>query len=90
MSSPIPLSMPDDLLAIVRETAQDTGLSQQDVMRQSIKAGLPAVREKFKGERGLKPFTKEEARRAFAPDPEWDKLEAHMAKHSAHSIPEPD
>jgi hypothetical protein len=90
MSSPVPLSMPDDLRAIVRETAQDTGLSQQDVMRQSIKAGLPAVREKFKGERGLKPFTKEEARRAFAPDPEWDKLEARMATRSAHPIPEPD
>jgi hypothetical protein len=26
------------------------------------------------------PFTAEEARRAFAPDPEWDGLEAAMAR----------
>ena len=29
-------------------------------------------------DKGLKPFTKEEARRAFAPDPEWEALESAM------------
>jgi len=41
-------------------------------------------------ERRLRPFTKEEARRAFAPDREWDALEAHLAKHAVHRPPEPD
>jgi hypothetical protein len=30
--------------------------------------------------KGLKPFTKEEARRAFAPDPEWETLESAMSQ----------
>jgi putative addiction module CopG family antidote len=38
----------------------------------------------------LKPFTREEARRAFAPDSEMDKLNAHIAKHSRPRPPEPD
>lgn len=47
MASPIPLSMPDDLLAAVRHVADQTHLSQQDVIRQSTKAGLPIVLEKY-------------------------------------------
>jgi hypothetical protein len=39
--------MPDELLASVREVAEQTDLSQQDVMRQAIKAGLSKVREQF-------------------------------------------
>lgn len=39
--------MPDELLAEVRSTAELTGLSQQDIMRQSIKAGIGKVREAF-------------------------------------------
>ena len=76
--------MPDDLLADIRAAARDTGLSQADVVRQSVKAGLPKIRKQFRADRKLRPFTKEEARRAFAPDPEWDKLEEHMA-----SLPQP-
>ncbi len=47
MSAAIPLSLPDELLEEVQATAQAAGLSQQDVMRQSIQAGLPKVREQF-------------------------------------------
>lgn len=84
-----PLAMPSDLLEEVRSAARDTGLSQQDVVRQSLKAGLPKIREQFAAEHKLKPFTKEEARRAFAPDPYWDALEEHMAK-LPKPPPEPD
>jgi hypothetical protein len=38
---------------------------------------------------GLKPFTEEEARRAFAPDPEWEALESAMAQRQIPK-PEPD
>ncbi len=43
----VPLAVPPDLLAEIRTAAADTGLSQADVMRQSMKAGLPRVREQF-------------------------------------------
>lgn len=35
--------MPDKLLADIRKVARQTHLSQQDVIRQSTKAGLPIV-----------------------------------------------
>ena len=41
--------MPDEILASVRQVAEQTDLSQQDVMRQAIKAGLSKVREQFAG-----------------------------------------
>jgi hypothetical protein len=85
----VPLAIPPELLEEIRTAARDTGLSQADVMRQSMKAGLPKVRKQFQAERKLKPLTKEEARRAYAPDPEWDKLEAHMAG-LPQPLPEPD
>ncbi len=44
MAQTIPLSVPDDLLEEVRETAKVTHLSVQDVFRQSTKIGLPALR----------------------------------------------
>jgi hypothetical protein len=80
--------MPDELLEDVRSAARRTGLSQQDVMRQSIKAGLPKVIEQY-GEPGARPFTRAEAREAFAPDPEWEKLESAMTGGS-HPQPEED
>jgi hypothetical protein len=52
VNKPIPLSMPEELHKLVRETAADTGLSQQDVMRQSIKIGAPKLLEQFKGQAG--------------------------------------
>jgi len=69
-SATVPIAMPKDLLVEVRMAAKKTGLSQQDVMRKSMEFGLPALIERLAPEEKLKPFTKEEARRAFAPDAE--------------------
>ncbi len=49
MAQTIPLSVPDELLEEVRETAKVTNLSVQDVFRQSTKLGLPALRASAKG-----------------------------------------
>ena len=48
MAQTIPLSVPDDLLEEVRETAKLTRLSMQDVFRQSTRMGLPALRASVK------------------------------------------
>jgi hypothetical protein len=73
-----PLAMPPELLGELRETAQETGLSVADAMRQSIKLGLPKLRQQLSAVKAG-PLTPEEARRAFAPNPDWDALEAAMA-----------
>jgi hypothetical protein len=79
-SETYPLAMPPELLGEVRKTAKETGLSVADAMRQSMKLGLPQLREKLGGKQRLKSFTPAEARQAFAPDPEWDPLTAAMAR----------
>ncbi len=48
MAQTVPLSVPDDLLEEVRETARLTQLSMQDVFRQSTRIGLPALRASVK------------------------------------------
>ncbi len=48
MANTIPLSVPDDLLEEVRETARETQMSVQDVFRQSTRLGLPALRASLK------------------------------------------
>jgi len=45
MAQTIPLSVPDDLLNEVRETARLTQLSVQDVFRQSVKIAGPVLRQ---------------------------------------------
>jgi hypothetical protein len=72
-----PLAVPTDLLKAVRKTANETGLSLADTMRQSIKLGLPRLRDQLST---LKPFTAQEATRAFGPNPEFDALESVMAE----------
>jgi len=42
-----PLALPPDLLAEVRRTAKATGLSMADAMRQSMKLGLPKLKEQL-------------------------------------------
>jgi hypothetical protein len=79
-SETYPLAVPPDLLADVRETAKQTGLSVADAMRQSIKMGLPKLKRQLARPDTLKPFTPAESRRAFAPDKEWDELEAAMSR----------
>lgn len=78
-SETYPLAMPTNLLGEVRRTAKETGLSVADAMRQSMKLGLPKLRAQLSTAKA-KPMTAEEARRAFAPNPEWDGLESAMAK----------
>jgi hypothetical protein len=84
-----PLAMPEELLNEVRIVARETGLSLADAMRQSMKLGLPTLRQRLS--RGpIKPMTRKEAKEAYAPDPEWDALEAAMTKRAVHTLPEED
>ncbi len=76
-----PLAMPPDLLDEVRQTAQVTGLSLADAMRQSIKLGLPRLRERL-SVRPLKPFTDQEVKAAFKRDREWEAFESAMTNVS--------
>ena len=46
-SETYPLSLPATLLGEVRKTARQTGLSMGDAMRQSLKLGLPKLREQL-------------------------------------------
>ena len=73
-----PLVLPPDLLGEARQTAKAAGLSLADAMRQSLKLGLPKLREKL-ATQSPQPFTPEEVREAFAPDPEWDAVTASMS-----------
>ena len=76
MAATVPLSVPDDLLESVRETAEQTGLSQQDIMRQSIRAGLPKVREQLAATTGritnVDPLPKEVLERIYSEREEDD------------------
>lgn len=80
------LMVPPELLEQARLAARESGLSLADALRRSIKLGLPALRRQpARPDVGhLKPFTRAEAQRAFAPDPEWDRLEAIMASLPLH------
>ena len=70
--------MPEELMAEVRRTAEQTGLSLADAMRQAMKVGLPRLRENLSGP--LRPFTEAECQESWGkPDPEWDALEHRMA-----------
>lgn len=44
-SDTIPLAVPEELGNELRQTAAETGLSMADVMRQSMRLGLPLVRK---------------------------------------------
>ena len=76
------LMLPADLLGQLRRTARETGLSLADATRRSIQLGLPGLRRELASRDAtqFRPFTRAEARQAFAPDPEWDALEAAMAR----------
>jgi hypothetical protein len=79
-TTPYPLALPEDLLREVRATAAVTGLSLAAAMRQSMKLGLPRLRAQLAPATTLKPFTRAEAKRAFAPDPQGDALAARLAR----------
>ena len=78
--------MPEELLNELQAAAKKTGLSVADIMRQSMKLGLPSIVGKFQIVK-VRTMTKEEAKEAYAPDPEWDALEAHMTKRAVHRVP---
>lgn len=70
-----PLALTDDLLEDVKRTAQETGLSQADAMRQALKFGLPQVRQRLSKEDDLAEVIAESWEK-LGPAPEilWDKL----------------
>jgi hypothetical protein len=78
-----PLGLDEELMAEVKRTAEDTGLSMADAMRQGLKRGRPQVREALCAKAsildGVKPFTAAERRAAFGPNAEFDALEHHCA-----------
>jgi len=77
-----PLAVPPDLLGEVRQASQDLGLSMADIMRQSMKLGLPKLRDQLSPDplKKLKPLSKEESRRCYRqPNREFDALEHHLA-----------
>jgi len=52
MSASIPVTMPGGLLEDIRAAARKTHLSQEDVICQSVKLGLPRLVEGFNQESG--------------------------------------
>jgi hypothetical protein len=72
-----PLAVPHDLLREVRRTAKATGLSMADAMRQSMRLGLPRLREQLAAS-PVKPFSQKEVEAAFRKDAEWEAFEAAM------------
>ena len=74
-----PLAVPDDLLESLRECARETGLSVADTMRQSMRLGMPRLREQLSVNQ-VKPLSEAECRECWEkPDPEFDALAAHCA-----------
>ena len=61
----VPLAVPPELLEEVRTTARDTGLSQADIMRKSMRAGLPKVREQYKVPLNLSPVSEKAVASAY-------------------------
>lgn len=86
-SNTYPLALPDELYQELHQAAELSGVSMADVMRQTMKTGLPAFVAQFQGG-NLKPFTAAERKLAFAPD-EFDSLaKAHAQR--ARKPPEAD
>ena len=79
-SATYPLAVPNDLLDEVRRTAHETGLSMADAMRQSMRLGLPKLRQQLKTS-ALKPLTPKEIRRAFKKDIDWEAFESAMTNN---------
>ena len=77
-----PLAVPPDLLGEVRRASEDLGLSMADIMRQSMKLGLPKLRDQLSPDplKNIKPLSRAESRRCYQqPNREFDALEHHLA-----------
>ena len=86
-SDTYPLAVPPDLLGEVRQASQELGLSMADIMRQSMRLGLPRLREQLTPNplTNLQPLSRAESRRCYQqPNSEFDALEHHLA-----SLPAP-
>ncbi|MHB8522280.1 MAG: hypothetical protein ACYDH9_16190 [Limisphaerales bacterium] len=72
-SETYPLALPPALLGEVRETAKQTGLSLAEAMRQSLKLGLPRLRERLAVVRvtNVAPLSDKVARKLYS-EPEDD------------------
>ena len=80
----VPLAIPPKLLEEVRATARDTGPSQADIMRQSMRAGLPKVRERYKVPLNLSPVPEKAVASAYRQMSEAEIADdAEMGKASA-------
>ncbi len=77
-----PLAIPSDLLGEMRRASEDLGLSMADIMRQSMKLGLPKLREQLSPSplKDLVPLSRDEARICYEEsNSEFDALEHHVA-----------
>lgn len=84
-SDTFPLAMPQNLLREVRAVAKDTGLSLADTMRQSMKLGLPKLREDLGTSKltNVSPLPTAVARKLYAePDDDTDSIQQFMAAQS--------
>lgn len=74
-SETIPLVVPQKLSKELRRVASDTGLSMADVMRQSMRLGLPKLKRNLSTEEDLSEVAADTWEK-LGPAPEilWDKL----------------
>jgi hypothetical protein len=82
-----PLAVPPDLLGEMRSASEDLGLSMADIMRESMRLGLPKLREQLSPDplKNLRPMPKAESLQCYRrPNAEFDALEHHLA-----SLPSP-
>ncbi len=77
-----PLAIPPDLLGEMRRASEELGLSMADIMRQSMKLGLPKLREQLSPSplNGVMPLSRAEASSCYEElNSEFDALEHHLA-----------
>src|SRR5712692_2434113 len=93
MSTQYPLQVPEALMAEIESTAESVHLSKADVMRQSIKLGLPKLRQHLGAGRvtNVEPLPPAVLERLYRErrddDPAIRKLIAAQPKDKAPSAP---
>jgi hypothetical protein len=84
-SETYPLALPSDLLEEARDTARQTGLSLADALRQSLKLGLPRLRDELAGSRvtNVAPLSDDVARELYSsPDDDSEAIQHFIAAQS--------
>ena len=76
------VAIPPELLSELRAAAKERGMSVADAIHESIRQGLPRLRQRVShiDWSVIAPLTVSESQEAFGRDPEWDGLEAAMAR----------